>query len=57
MGQQQTLFAALVLGCVGSLVAGWLLAAPVSGVNRAAVDLDTGELLPVYTGLAEFAKK
>jgi hypothetical protein len=57
MGQSRALFAALFLGCVGGLVAGWLLVPPVSGANHATVDLDTGELLPVYTGLAEFAKK
>jgi hypothetical protein len=41
--------------CGGGLVGAWLLTAPVS--NHTAVELDTGELLPVYTGLVEFAKK
>jgi hypothetical protein len=51
MATQRTLLAALLLACGISFLASWFLAPPVSRLSRSAVHPDTGELLPVYTGM------
>ena len=50
MAKQRALLAVMILACGLSFVANWLLSPPTSHTSQA-VNLDTGELLPVYTGI------